>query len=337
MDIDRSMPHFTQGKKDVTSFFPWVLLVMALWGTIAFGQAVQGPALLSNAGSLDAARKLVGEGKFVAAKQELLAYLRGESSSADAHYLLAYTLLRLDAPRDALLEYRTAAALRTPTSNELLQVADAYVLLKYLKDADLWATKAVEMNPSDANGWYKLGRIRYSQLRFSDAASCFEKAVALNPLSAKAENNLGLAYEGLYRPEEAMKAYRKAIAIQETHSDSDGEKTKEQPMLNLAILLMYRNENAEAEQLLSKAVDAAPRDSKIREQLGLLYITEGRLPMARTQLEAGVELDPGKANLHYLLGQVLHREGLKEDAETQFSEASKLLETHVLSEVHDVP
>jgi len=167
------------------------------------------------------ARTLILAGKFADADRMLRDYLRKDERSGEAHELLGDALLREDKPQDALAEYTRAAALEQPSSHMLQQVSKAYVLLNDNQDADKWGLQAVEMDPKDADAWYNLGRVRYTEQKFSDAASCFQRVLQLAPKAVKAENNLGLAYEGMNQLDDAIKAYRQAIAWQDAGPASE--------------------------------------------------------------------------------------------------------------------
>ena len=198
------------------------------------------------------------------------------------------------------------------------------MLLNDYADAGKWMLRSVEMNRADPEGWYSLGRLRYSEQRFAEAADCFSRALALAPGSVKAENNLGLAYEGLNRTEEAVSAYRQAIAWQDAEPAG---RVSEQPLLNLATVLIHRGELAEAQPLLLRAVALAPGDAHIREQLGQLYMREGNYAEAKMQLQMATRLDPQRSNLHFLLGQAYRHLGRQQEAKAEFDLAARLTGT----------
>lgn len=250
-------------------------------------------------------------------------YLGSEQDSASAHTLLAYCLMRLDDPKESLAEYTRAAAIQRPNSADLQNVAKDYTLLNDLPDADHWMSLAVKMSPNDPEAWYGLGRIRYTQQRFQDAADCFERTLVFAPQSVKAENNLGLSYEGLNRTDEAMTAYRNAVQWQQ-----NSPHPSEQPMLNLGILLLHQGKLAEAEQLLTQAVTIAPRDPKIREQLGHVYLQLNELGKAQEQFEEAIVLNPQNPSLHFLLGRVYRAEGNEQKAKAEFDLSTTLSGYH---------
>jgi Flp pilus assembly protein TadD len=274
-------------------------------------------------GSLAAARQLVRDGQFARADAMLRPLIAADPQAAEPRYLLAYALLREDKPAESLKEYTSAAALRAPTAAELRSVALDYVLLKALPDADRWMSRALAMDANDAETWYAMGRLRYTQGRYGDALTCFEKTLALNPRSMKGENNLGLAYEALNRNDDAVRAYRNAIAWQK-----DDPAPSEQPLLNLAILLQHRNQLPEAQQLLEQAAKIAPKDPHIHENLGQVYLHTDRAADAAKEFADAVRLAPQNPRYHYLLGQAYRHAGDEGQAKQEFARSAALNGTH---------
>ena len=266
-------------------------------------------------------RDLISSGNFTQAETALRAYLRADPNSANACYLLAYSLLRQNKPKASLEEYTRAAALQTPTANDLRSVGQDYVLLNDYEDAGKWITRSVQLAPNDPEGWYSLGRLRYTQQQYVDATKLFEHALRLAPNSVKVENNLGLAYEGLNRTDDAVAAYRRAIALQDAASP---DQASEQPLLNLAIVLIHRADNAAALPLLLRAEAIAPRDPRIQEQLGQVYMQQTNFAEAQKHLELAAQLDPERSNLHFLLGQAYRHLGRSQEAKAEFDAAARL-------------
>jgi Flp pilus assembly protein TadD len=151
--------------------------------------------------------------------------------------------------------------------------------------------------------------------------------LVLLPHNVKAENNLGLAYEGLNRVDDAVAAYRQAIAWQQNAAHPS-----EQPLLNLGILMLHQDKLKEAQSLLTQAVAIAPKDPRIREQLGHLYLQLNLLPQAQQQLEAAIALEPKTAALHFLLGKVYHLQGQEAKAKVEFKSAADLNGYHSTAE-----
>jgi Flp pilus assembly protein TadD len=307
-------------------FFLLLLLVMTFSAGASVRTALmmlESPTTDDSASTLQTARKLISQAKYADAEAVLRKALSTDEASADARFLLAYSLFRQNKPKESLNEYTRAAHFRKPSAEDLRFVGLDYVLLNDYVDADKWVSQSLLWNDKNFETWYSLGRIRYTENRFQDALNCFSKALELAPKTVKAENNLGLAYEGLNRTDDAVVAYRRAIDWQE-----NAEHPSEQPLLNLGRVLVDRGQFEEALALLTRAVAISPRDPEIRKQLGRAYLRQGRLHDAQMELEQAVGLSPESAPLHFLLGQVYHREGIEEKARSEFARASALNGTH---------
>lgn len=307
----------------------WVTGFAAL-APVCAGQEIGAltPQIQPEAHSLATAQTLVHEGKFAEADAALRPLIAANPKAAEPRYLLVYALLREDKPADSLKEYTAAAALRQPTAAELRNVALDYVLLHDLADADRWLSQSLAMDAHEADSWYAMGRLRYTQGRYGDALTCFEKTLTLNPRSVKGENNLGLAYEALNRNDDAVRAYRTAIAWQK-----DDPSPSEQPLLNLSILLLHRNQIEEAQQLLERAAKIAPKEPRIHENLGQVYLRRDRVADAVKEFSSAVMLAPQDARYHYLLGQAYRRSGDAEKAGQEFARSEALNGSHSTPDV----
>ena len=289
------------------------------------------------------AKSLVQQGKLNEAERTVRQSLQHQPQSADAHFLLGYILfreiqagvepqaeeypnlpeselkLRKEKASESLAQFTEGAKYHDPSAFDLKIVALDYVLLGAYTDADKWLTKSLQWNPKDSQGWYYLGRTKYNENRFEEAAGAFKKCLELDPGNIKAEDNLGLSYAGLGRTGDAIAAYQKAIEWQYKSLDK-----KSGPFLNLGILLLDQHRAPEAVPYLQKAIEISPEDPKAHQQLGKGYSALDRLPEAQAELEKAVQLDPQSAPLHFMLGQIYRREGLSEKAKIEFDRTTSL-------------
>jgi Flp pilus assembly protein TadD len=273
--------------------------------------------------SLAQARALLQAGDLAKANLTLTSYLADHINSAEAHFLLGYTLFLQQKPTQSLEQYTAGARSRRPSPNDLKIVSFDYILLEDYTDADKWLSMVVAETPQDEHAWYLLGRAKYNENHFADAIDCFSHALRLNPHDVKSENNLGLSYQGLNRIEDARKAYTTAIEWQQDAPVKSG-----QPYLNLGVLL---TEQAHADQALSYLQEAAtlePANPKTHEQLGRAYQTLNMLPQAESELKKAVELAPNVSALHFRLGQIYQHLGARQDAQNEFAVCAKLNSTH---------
>ena len=101
---------------------------------------------------------------------------------------------------------------RTPAALDLEVMGSDYFLLEDYAAADTWFTKSVELDPSDAQAQYYLGRAKYNEKHFEEAIRAFTAALKLDARDAKAADYLGLSYEALGKTGDALAAYRAAVA-----------------------------------------------------------------------------------------------------------------------------
>ena len=259
------------------------------------------------------AKSLVNLGQYDEADSALGPYLIAHPESDDALYILGYIRFRQGKAKESLDTFTAAAKLKNPTANDLKIAALDYVLLQDYGDAAHYLELSVQMDPSDAEAWYHLGRTRYQQNKFDQAIEAFQRSLQLDPRSVKAENNLGLTLEAKNQTEDAIAAYRKAISF-----DASATSHSEQPYLNLGSLLVKLNHTEDAIPLLAKACETAPGAAKTHYELGKAYFGLKRFDDARKETEAAVKLDPKDSSQHYLLGRIYQRMGKTTLANEQF-------------------
>ena len=304
-----------------TTNIPKILTSIAL--AVVCAQVVLGQGA---ADPLRDARAFLKNGQLEKSEASVREFLKLHANSADAHFLLGYVLFREKKAKESLAEFTAGAAVRRPNSDELKTVASDYVLLGDFADADRWFTEVTSASANDADAWYLLGRTKYNEGRFDEAASSFERALLLQPRYVSAESNLGLAWRELNKPDQAKAAFQTAIDWQ------GGVPSDPQPYLNLGTLLADQGEFEAAILNLSIAVDLSPENPKMREELGSAYEAANNLPKAQAELEHAVELAPNTSGPHFKLAEVYRKEGLRDRARQEFEICAKLNSTHSSSE-----
>lgn len=313
------------------------------------GETVSRPTDLSKSPDLKLAKaeSLMEKGQLNDAEIIVRQDLKIAPDSAAAHFLLGYILYReiqkqakqIDpnpnaiyaAPqksliemseknaKESLAEFTAGARYRTPSAFDLKIVAIDYILLGDFIDADKWLTRSLQLNPTDSDGWYQLGRTKYNENRFTEAIDAFKKCLAIDATNVKAEENLGLSYAGLGDDLDAAKAYQTAIDWQTTSVTKDAE-----TYLAFGTLLLDQNRPKDAIPLLIQATEIAPSVFQGHELLGKAYLQTQELLKAQTELEEAVNLSPDTARLHYILGQVYRKEGLMAKAKAAFDRCAAL-------------
>jgi Tfp pilus assembly protein PilF len=245
----------------------WLLAASAAFLTLGSACFAQDPADTADLPLLLNARMALHSGMLEQADRDVRQYLGKHPNSADAHYMLGFVLFReiqagatgpdaastADKAKASLAEYTEGAKYHAPSYLDLKIVALDYVLLKAYPDADKWLSRSLQWNPQDAEGWYDLGRIKYSEARFPEALNAFEHCLKLDSGNVKAEDNLGLTYAKLGRIDEAISAFQSAIAWQSQSPEKDP-----QPFIDLGSLLIDQKRPQEAIAYLLQATKIAP-------------------------------------------------------------------------------
>ncbi|MFM6690497.1 MAG: tetratricopeptide repeat-containing serine protease family protein, partial [Microcystis panniformis] len=73
--------------------------------------------------------------------------------------------------------------------------------------------QAIELNPNDADAYYNRGNLYYNQQKYELALSDYSKAIEINPNYAKAYYNRGNLYKNLQKYDSALADYNQAIDI----------------------------------------------------------------------------------------------------------------------------
>jgi tetratricopeptide (TPR) repeat protein len=303
-----------------------IVCLMSIFMPGVRGQATGQPP--SEDASLEAIRTLLTEHRFAAAESSLRDYIEAHPDSASAHYLMGYTLFSEQKAAASLAEYTAGGRYRKPTAEDLMAIAADYILLNDNEDADKWLSEATRLQPENALAWYYLGRARFYESRYSEAASIFLTCLRLNPQDARAETNLGLAYKEMGKESDAIAAYQSAIKWEEETGSKDA-----QPYLDLGALLRQSEKAKESLYYLEKAVADEPNNPKVHEELGRAYEDLHRNKDAEGELRKAIVLAPESSSLHYTLGHILNSEGLKAEAEREFAITSHLNGTHSSKEV----
>jgi len=94
-----------------------------------------------------------------------------------------------------------------------LRIANAYLQLNRLADAEKAVLKELEVNPEEMSAHYTLGLICYNQLRYEDALSSFMNAVGLLYYNPAAHFYIGESLNALEKYEDAVQAYEICLKL----------------------------------------------------------------------------------------------------------------------------
>ncbi|MBV9760522.1 MAG: tetratricopeptide repeat protein [Acidobacteriaceae bacterium] len=302
---------------------PLLRISLALLACVAVSLAAQASPSGSNDPQLVEASRQAAAGSLHEAEQTLRHFLSAHENSADGHELLGYVLFKENEPKLSLTEYNSAASLRPLQPSQFEVMGCDYFLLEDYASADEWLTKSIDLGNKNALVFYLLGRTKYNERRFEEAAHLFTESLALDPRNLKAQTNLGHAYEELGRTEDALAAYKGAVALESDSKAGDAE-----PYEALGALLTEEGRPAEALPFLIKAAELASDRAWVQRELGKTYLALKEPGQARAALETAVNLDPQNGPSHFLLGQAYQKLGMAGEARRERDRYRELGDNH---------
>jgi tetratricopeptide (TPR) repeat protein len=323
-------------------------------GAASMPNQATSPGTSQSQPALEAARSMYAAGKLSEAEAAARQLLQARPDSAEGHFLLGHILfdelhqtyeskeqsegesfryngdvgkslaeMRDAIARESLAEFSAGAKYGSPAAADLKTVGLDYILLRDNHSAEKWLALGLKLEPNDPQGWYFLGRTRYSRDEFAAAIEAFERCLTLDPKNVLAEANVGLSYEGLGQKDEATQAYQNAVAW-----EAQADPKFPEPYIYLGRLYLDQNQPEKAVPYLVQAIADFPEVSTLHEQLGKAYSTLHQLQQAQSELEKAVSLAPKVASGHFLLGQVYRQLGMMDKAKMELQKAGELNGTH---------
>lgn len=272
------------------------------------------------------AKCFVNLSRFIEADVALRASLSLEPHSAESLYLLGFVLQRENQPAASLGVFTQAAAMASPQSDDLKLVGLDYILLDDYRDGVHWLQQSLALNANNAEAWYDLGRAHMHQGQFNEAVHAFQRSLSIVPRNAKALDNMGLSYEAQNKPEQALRMYEEAV-----QASQDSPQPLSEPFLDLGTFLEEHAQYGQAERMLLRATELAPKSSRSFEELARAYIGETKDTQAQTAMEHALALDPKNPRLHFQLARLYRKLGLTKLAKKEFEETARLYGTHSVS------
>lgn len=183
--------------------------------------------------------------------------------------------------------------------------------------------RATEIDPSDTEALYYLGRLYFTSHNLPAALSRFERLTTLDKSSVRGFNHLGQTYEGLSRFEDAKVAYLKAIQLEQAQTVKS-----EWPYFNLGVLYVKEGRAQEAVDLLREAVKRNVNWSEGKIKLAVALFSSDRPEDARVILSEVLATDPKNADAYYQMGRLLLKAGNRDEAHEYLQRFQSLRKQH---------
>ncbi len=176
-------------------------------------------------------------------------------------------------------------------------------------------TKAIELNPKNADAYNNRG-ITYSKSgQLANALADLTKAIELNPKLAHAYYNRGVDYERSGQPANALADYTKAIELSPKYALA---------YCNRGNAYQESGQLANALADLTKAIELNPQDADTYNNRGITYSKSGQLANALADLTKAIELNPRLADAYYNRAVAYDRSGQLGNALADLTKAIEL-------------
>jgi tetratricopeptide (TPR) repeat protein len=172
-------------------------------------------------------RAKIATAKFDDAQQAFAHYIQLRPADASGHYALGVALQALQRSSDARAEYKKSITLQPLQTEAYFQLGSLDLEAGNIDAAREKFEQVLKRAPQHVGALNGLGRVRFHEKKYSDAATLFEKAIAANSESREAHYYLGLTDARLSKKEESEKELQTASRIEH------GEVERHQNMLRI--------------------------------------------------------------------------------------------------------
>jgi len=267
--------------------------IFVLVGPIAVAQAPQVPPEIAE--KLRMASEAMRAGNIDAAGEGFAAVVKESPNFAEGYLNLGLVREEQGRHGEAIANFQKALRLKPGLRGANLFMGIAEYRTNQL-DAGLTALrKETVLAPKDANAWMWLGIVALEKGDGGEATSALDKAAKLSPDNVDVLYHRGRAHLFVSKDSYARmfsadpKSWRVRQILAEANADAD------------------RHVDAIAEY--EAAIQLAPREPRLHEELGTEYRTIGKMPEAEEAFRKELEIDPDNVVAQYKLGVLLTEKG----------------------------
>lgn len=276
----------------------------------AFHEALRKDENLSSARQ-DLGLLYIKQGDWTQAEETFAELARRQSDSAVAAYFHALALYNLKKMPEAETEVRRSLRLN-------VSEAEAHTLLGIIltnkgnSDAEAIESlsQAVAVAPENFDALFYLGRVQYLSKNYTDAIKNLKSAVNLNKTNTEVRFFLGSALEAVGDSDAALAEYSELTKL---------DSKSEYGQIGLGVLLLKQGKADEAIASLKIAVGRNEKNFEANWALGRAFFLRENFAEAEDYLQKAVEIAPNRTDARYQLGLTLRRLGKTEEAAKQFA------------------
>lgn len=212
-----------------------------------------------------------------------------------------------------LVRKATPLALEYPSSFEIWSIlAAGHKALGQLDGAENCFRKAVNINPSYAEGFYMLGIVLNERGKFDKAISAYQQAVALKPEIAEFYNSIGNALKDQGKLNDAILAYERALILKPEFAEAH---------YNTGNILRDLGKLEDAIAAYQRSLTFKPDLAEAFYNIGLTFAQLGKLDQAIGAYKRVVALKPDNAEAYNNMGNALKEVGKFDEAISAYQRA----------------
>ncbi|MDR1792322.1 MAG: tetratricopeptide repeat protein [Bacteroidales bacterium] len=117
---------------------------------------------------------------------------------------------------------------------------------KYLDTALFCFRRAIDIEPNDADSWYRMGNVYFDKGNHAESIRCYEKAIVIEPNNADFHEQLGIVYADKKDYAQAKLWFQKSISLNSNNVTAWCE---------MAVCHVLQNNKTGAIQCFKKALD----------------------------------------------------------------------------------
>ena len=192
---------------------------------------------------------------------------------------------------------------KTPDDIELrLRLASAREKLDDAKGALAEYEVIAERTPEDPEVLYHLGRLYFVVRNFKKCEAALMRALALDPDHPKANRYLFDMYKRTGRRDKAISTAERQLEID----------PRDRHLYDYLFRELKDERPEDLKVVLLEGVESMPRDGRLREYLGVVYLKDQNIAYATIQFEHANELYPEDVSILYELAKLYERTGQME-------------------------
>jgi Flp pilus assembly protein TadD len=300
----------------------WVILLACLSGNCLGGLVVASPWSSSDQtppADLQQIKTLARQHRWSDAATQVDALLKKHPDDPRLYYWRGFVRFQLSDNIGAIMAFRSAERLGLDTADLHRSLGFACWKIHQYNLFEQQLEKAIQLNPSDYESYYALGR-HYQSIRddCTKAEEYFHKAIQLKPDEAKVIFSLAVCQEMLGHRDDAISSYTEAMNLVEAKHEK-----YPWPFQEMARLLLSQDPE-QALKLAQRAVELAPQLDAAHQILAKVEESMGKYPEAIAELLTVARLDPANPSPHYALFVLYKKTHDLEAAQAQLKQFQEL-------------